>query len=116
MKAQMFNKKYWILETNPDKLKKYYKKLLEKSGFEVINYTEHYFNPIGYTALFLLSESHLAIHTFPEESKTYIEISSCVKKQFEIFVLSHKGSKRNLFRLLAILKSNFGRFIIKEFN
>lgn len=90
MKAQMFNKIYWISDTIPHKLKNYYKELLEESGFEIINCIEHYFNPIGYTALFLLSESHLAIHTFPEENKTYIELSSCVKKQFDKFVLSHK--------------------------
>ena len=43
---------------------------------------EHYFTPYGYTALFLLAESHFALHTFPEENKTYIELSSCVKKGF----------------------------------
>lgn len=113
MKAQMFNKSYWEAETDPEKLKSYYSELLIKSGFTILDISEHYFQPQGYTVLFLLSESHLAIHTFPEESKTYIELSSCVKKQFDKFVLSHKGSKRNLFRLLAILKSNFGRLFIK---
>ena len=40
------------------------------------------------TALFLLSESHFAIHTFPEENTTYIELSSCIKLPFDNFIKS----------------------------
>ena len=47
---------------------------------------EHYFTKQGYTGLWLLAESHFAIHTFPEEDKIYIEISSCVKKYFDAFL------------------------------
>ena len=93
MKAQMFNYNQWIPDTNPDTLKKTYTEMLEKSGFNIIKMIEHYFEPQGYTALFLLAESHFAIHTFPEESKTYLELSSCVEKQFNAFVLSHEGCK-----------------------
>jgi S-adenosylmethionine decarboxylase len=89
MKAQMFNKKFWINETDPEKLKKIYKQKLINSGFIICKFSEHYFNPYGYTAFFLLSESHLAIHTFPEENKTYIELSSCVKQQFKNFINGH---------------------------
>ena len=41
--------------------------------------------PEGYTALWLLGESHFAIHTFPEEQKTYIELSSCNLEYYEFF-------------------------------
>ncbi len=44
---------------------------------------EIYQSKIG---LWLLAESHFAIHTFPEENKMYIEISSCVKKYFDNFL------------------------------
>ena len=86
MKAKMWNKKYWINETEPIKLKNFYEKKLIDSGFGICNFVEKYFEPHGWTALWLLSESHLAIHTFPEENKTYIEISSCIKKQFDYFI------------------------------
>jgi S-adenosylmethionine/arginine decarboxylase-like enzyme len=86
MKAQMYNYCNWIEETNPIKLKNKYKKLLIKSGFNILNEVEYYFSPMGYTILYLLSESHFAIHTFPEENQSYIELSSCVKKQFDSFV------------------------------
>lgn len=85
MKAQIFNYKQWIKETNPEKLKQKYKKLLNDSGFGIIDVIEHYFTPYGYTLLILLSESHFALHTFPEENKTYIELSSCIEKPFNKF-------------------------------
>ncbi len=85
MKAQMFNHKDWIDETNPYKIRKKYNRLLKKSGFGVLSFVEYHFEPYGYTALWLLSESHFAIHTFPEENKTYIELSSCIENQYNKF-------------------------------
>lgn len=77
MTAQIWNKNGWVVEIDPAKLKKTFSDLLVLSGFEIFNFVEHYFEPQGYTALWLLGESHLAIHTFPEEQKSYIELSSC---------------------------------------
>lgn len=82
----MHNWHGWITETRPDMLNGKYKKLLEDSGFNIISEQFHLFEPFGFTALYLLGESHFAIHTFPEENKTYIELSSCVDKPFENFV------------------------------
>ena len=48
--------------------------------------SSHFFDPHGFTALFLLSESHFAIHTFPECSQTYLELSSCVDEPFQHFL------------------------------
>lgn len=47
------------------------------------------FDPFGYTCLILLSESHLAIHTFPERGKAYIELTSCVHDPFYRFISLH---------------------------
>lgn len=85
MKARIYNKRYWINETDPLIIKNYFNELLIISGFHIINYQEHYFTPIGYTSLWLLGESHLAVHTFPEDLKTYIELSSCNKDFLYIF-------------------------------
>jgi S-adenosylmethionine decarboxylase len=82
----MYNFSSWIDEVNPRILKEKFTKLLIDSGFCVESIQEKYFEPFGYTSLFLLSESHFAIHTFPEESKSYIELSSCVKKPFDRFI------------------------------
>lgn len=87
MKAKVWNHRDWIKETDPEKLKAYYTDLLLKSGFTIESMQEKYFEPQGYTALFLLSESHFAIHTFPEHNKTYIELTSCTKEYFDRFNL-----------------------------
>ena len=86
MEAKMNNLTVWLEETRPEVLKEFFEKVLNKSGFGVLNKTEHYFEPQGYTCLWLLSESHLAIHTFPEAGKTYVELSSCVDKPYYEFV------------------------------
>ena len=86
MKAQIFNYSNWINETNPEKIKQKYTDLLKKAGFGILNFQEHYFKPFGYSALWLLSESHFAVHTFPEEKQSYIELSSCVKIEFDKFI------------------------------
>lgn len=85
MKAQMHNWHGWTSETDPEVLKSYYYSALLASGFKVLNVVEHHFTPYGYTALFLLAESHFAIHTFPECRRTYLELSSCVDAQFTRF-------------------------------
>ncbi|WP_095761207.1 S-adenosylmethionine decarboxylase family protein [Ligilactobacillus salivarius] len=91
MKAEIFNKKWWINETEPQKLKTQLTALLVSSGFEIVDYVEHYFQPQGFTALWLISESHLAVHTWPEESKTYIELSSCNLDKQKTFIKKMGG-------------------------
>ncbi|MCG8700222.1 MAG: S-adenosylmethionine decarboxylase [Bacteroidales bacterium] len=77
MKAQIYNFSGWIKEVDSEKLRGLMNDILEKSGFNVLNYVDHEYAPEGYTAVWLLSESHFAVHSFPEEDKTYIELSSC---------------------------------------
>lgn len=86
MKAQIWNKNGWVNEIDPTKLKNIFSELLGLSGFDILNFQEHFFEPIGWTGLWLLGESHFAIHTFPEEKKSYIELSSCNEDYFLYFV------------------------------
>lgn len=92
MRAQIWNFSEWVQETDPKRLYMLFSSMLYQAGFNVIKFVEHHFNPVGYTCLFLLGESHLAIHTFPEEEKTYIELSSCNKEYYDNFIdLMHGG-------------------------
>lgn len=87
--AKIYNFKYWSNVTNPDILKDSLNIVLDKSGYTVLNYIEHHFDGGGFTALWLLAESHLAVHTFYEDSKTYIELSGCnrdMNSSFEKFI------------------------------
>lgn len=87
MEAKIYNFNLWIGETHHLELKKVFEEILIKSNFTILNFIEHFFEPHGYTALWLLAESHLAIHTFPEENKTYVELSSCEKKRYDDFII-----------------------------
>lgn len=94
MTANIWNYKEWITDTEPRSLDSFYTLALKGSGFSVLGQLEHHFQPYGYTKLWLLGESHLAIHTFPEEGKTYVELSSCNKAMYDRFVaLMHATDK-----------------------
>lgn len=86
MQAKIWNYSEWIAETNPQKIKDLFDKLLGESGFNMLDCSEHHFQPQGYTALWLLSESHFAAHTFPEYGKSYIELSSCNLEYYQRFI------------------------------
>lgn len=77
MKAEIFNLRVWIQGADERYIKTNLDKILKESELTVLGDMEKQFSPYGYTKLWLLAESHLAIHTFPEENKTYIELSSC---------------------------------------
>ena len=85
MKPLIWNNSGWIEETDPELLRTIFDEKLKLSGFGIINFIDYHFEPFGYSAIWLLSESHFALHTFPEESQTYYELSSCVQKQFDKF-------------------------------
>lgn len=92
MNARIFNASLWVEETDARYLKATLDTLLNQSGFTILAAPEHNFEPYGYTALWLLSESHCAVHTFPEERKAYIEISSCNKDFFDRFIEAVKDT------------------------
>ena len=89
----MYNYRDWINYEDEKEFAKKCEKMLLESGFKILDKTEHYFEPMGYTGLFLLSESHFAIHSFPEEDKIYIELSSCVEEYYNLFINKIKNYK-----------------------
>ena len=44
------------------------------------------FSPFGITILVLLAESHIAIHTYPEEKSLFLDIFTCGRKNPEIIL------------------------------
>lgn len=91
MIAKMNKWSGWITETDPRVLDDTYRHRLIQAGFKIVNECEYHFKPYGYTKLYLLAESHFAIHTFPEEGKTYLELSSCVDQQYNRFMELQDG-------------------------
>jgi S-adenosylmethionine decarboxylase proenzyme len=53
------------------------KKICERYDFQILNSIVHNFDPIGHSILFLLSESHISIHTFPEKHHMSFDIYTC---------------------------------------
>lgn len=99
MTAKIWNLNDWITECDPAVLTATFDAMIREAGFTVLQEVEHYFQPQGYTKLYLLCESHFAIHTFPEENKTYIELSSCNKamqfKFVKLFTQYKNGGQAN---------------------
>lgn len=86
MQAKIWNNSAWISEVNPTKIKDNFTEILKQCGFNILDILEHHFDPEGWTGLWLLSESHFAVHTFPEYGRTYIEISSCNLEFYQRFI------------------------------
>ncbi|MBO0947542.1 S-adenosylmethionine decarboxylase family protein [Fibrella forsythiae] len=91
MSPKIWNHSEWIPLTNPTTLKTKLDAILLRATFNVLNFSEYHFEPFGWTALWLLGESHLAIHTFPEHGKSYLELSSCMRDKYVVFLEELEG-------------------------
>ena len=61
----------------------------------VVHKTEHRFSPQGFTLVWVLSESHLAIHTWPELGYIHIDLVTCSSRGNDKFEESVKRSVSN---------------------
>jgi S-adenosylmethionine decarboxylase proenzyme len=52
-------------------------KICVNYNFQILGKQEHQFVPIGCSIIFLLSESHISIHTFPEKNHMAFDIYTC---------------------------------------
>lgn len=91
MKAKIFNFKAWVVNSDQSFLKSTLNKLLTDCEFNVLGYNEHEFEPYGFTCVWVLGESHLAVHTWPEKGKAYIELSSCNEEKQQNFINKFNG-------------------------
>ena len=60
-----------------DKIKELLDHICNKYEFCILNKSEHVFEPEGLTILYLLSESHISVHTFPEKKYIAIDLYTC---------------------------------------
>jgi S-adenosylmethionine/arginine decarboxylase-like enzyme len=66
----------------------------------IVNKLSHSFKPNGDTLIFILSQSHLAIHTWPEYNLAHLDLVSCVKLEEEQF----KGAIKNSFHDITLIE------------
>jgi S-adenosylmethionine decarboxylase len=57
------------------------KDLCMNNNLTILGEVDHEFSPQGCTFMFLLSESHLSVHTFPEKNHLAFDLYSC--RQYE---------------------------------
>lgn len=51
--------------------------ICKKYDFHILQKIEHVFEPQGCTIIYMLSESHISIHTFPEKKYMALDIYTC---------------------------------------
>ena len=51
--------------------------ICQKYDYSILNKASHCFQPQGFTILYLLSESHLSVHTFPEKNYIAFDLYTC---------------------------------------
>ena len=65
------------LLNNSNELNQILKEICYEHNFQILKETQYLFTPIGCSILFLLSESHISIHTFPEKNHMSFDIYTC---------------------------------------
>ena len=65
-----------VLDT-VDGIKKIMSDIAIKCGFHVVNEAGYQFHPRGATWVYVLSESHMSFHTYPEYASCYVDIFTC---------------------------------------
>lgn len=80
---------------NPILVEKYMKEAANIAKATIVQSVFHHFNPYGVSGVVVISESHLAIHTWPEYGYVAIDIFTCGDKiePWEAFKFLEKSFK-----------------------
>lgn len=65
------------LLSSPDLIKTMLDTICQTYNYTILQKSHHIFEPQGFTAIYLLSESHISIHTYPENNYAAIDIYTC---------------------------------------
>lgn len=60
-----------------DKIKEIMDEMIKMAQVKVLNYSDKKFEPQGFTAIYLLSESHLTVHTWDEFNQIRFDFFTC---------------------------------------
>lgn len=67
----------WLAQGNDADAESHKISELIRTKFDVVKEFKHHFSPYGITWMFILSESHAAIHTYPEHHFLSIDVYVC---------------------------------------
>ncbi|MBW2637227.1 MAG: adenosylmethionine decarboxylase [Deltaproteobacteria bacterium] len=105
--AEFFNCSKDILN-DVDEIERILKESILASDIELISISSHKYAPIGVTAIAIVSESHVAIHTYPEARHASIDIYTCSRGPASATILSHLKDKLEPFttRIAVLSRGN----------
>lgn len=63
---------------NTEDLEEFAGIIIKNLNLNIVGKTSHSFDSIGKTLIYILSESHLALHTWPEYRLIHIDLVSCI--------------------------------------
>ncbi|PIS21143.1 adenosylmethionine decarboxylase [candidate division WWE3 bacterium CG08_land_8_20_14_0_20_43_13] len=61
----------------PELLEEALTKVCQETGLSIVKRVSHQFNPTGVSLVFILGESHLAVHTWPESKFAHLDLVTC---------------------------------------
>ncbi len=81
-----------------ENVKRILDKIVKVSELTVLDSKHHQFEPYGVTSLYLLAESHLFVHTWPEYGYVAVDIFTCgdeekAKVAYELIIKEFKPKK-----------------------
>jgi S-adenosylmethionine decarboxylase len=93
------------------------KTICEVFQYKILGELDHIFNPQGCTILFLLSESHMSIHTFPEKNYLAFDLYTCRQyedntdymKIYSYLMEQLQGGPKSSYTILNRTFSTFGK-------
>lgn len=62
---------------DPERMRACLQAGVEAGGFTLMDLRVVRFSPVGVTAAAIVGESHLAVHTWPEEGRLFVDVASC---------------------------------------
>ena len=66
-----------IVPEDKIKLEKILRSAARAAGCKDLEFVAHKFSPIGITAVLILSESHISVHSYPENKYAAIDVFTC---------------------------------------
>lgn len=74
-----------VLE-GPDRIREVLLQAAREVGAVVIGEQFHRFSPVGYTGYILLSDSHIAVHSWVDEGLLTVDVFACRTEQSRVIV------------------------------
>lgn len=77
--AQVWGVEDVLVLDSEEKLREVFNSICRELELKVVNRFVHKFSPEGISLIYVLSQSHLAVHTWPEAGYLHVDVFTCSK-------------------------------------